>query len=582
MKFHQRFGWVLSLAAATTGCSGTIVGISGNDGLAGGGGNGTGGKGTGNSTVEPGPNGTPLLPATCATPDKIIAGPAPLVRLSNTEYRNTIRDLFPKMTTSSLSLSQAGEVETDGFLNTAIKQNTSAELIDFMQGNAETVAKAAIADLSKLLPCAPANAAAEPACGTMFIATFGKQAFRRPLSAAETTKFGTFFTDARTKWGFPVAIRMVVEAFLQSPSFLYRIEAGGTPIANTSAIPLDGHAIASRLSYFLLDTMPDAKLMEAADAGRLTSADGLEAETRRLLADPRAREAVASFHSQWLRFSKMENLVKAKDLFPNFTPSMAAAMKESTVKYVDHVFFEEGHSVRALLVDDHAFVNNTLSPLYGDDLRSTGNVGAELAWQQVDAQHRSGILTQAGLLAGFAHERNDAPVLRGIFVLDRLLCTSPPPPPTDVNTTLPELTATSKQTTRQQLEMSHSSPMCASCHSAIDGIGFGLGHFDALGRYRDQEFGLPVDASGELVSTDVDGKFDGAVELGKKLANSGQVHDCVTRQWLSYSLAVPRAELDECMVDPLNKVLANSNGDMRELLVAVVVGNAFRHRPVAP
>ena len=511
----------------------------------------------------------------CDKPNQLAAGPAPLVRLSSSEYMNTLKDLFPKVSVAGAELTAIGEVQSDGFLNTAEAQAPSAAAIEAFAGNAAVVAKLVASDVTKILPCTAASPAEEASCGAKFIETFGKQAFRRPLTTTEKTRFGSFLKDASGKWGFPVAVRMVTEAFLQSPSFLYRIESSGKTIGG--AIALDNYEVASRLSYLLTDTMPDAALMDAADAGRLTSAAGVKEQARRLLKTERAREAVASFHAQWLRFEKMDKLAKAADVYPNFDATMAAALKDATVKYVDRMFWDEGHKLQSFLTDNHAYVNSTLAPLYG-----TTASGSELVWTELDEPGRSGILTQAGLLAGLAHERNDAPVLRGIFVLDRLLCQPPPSPPADVNTTLPPLTESANQTTRQQLEASHATPKCASCHKSIDGIGFGFGNFDALGQYRTKEFGLDVDATGEFVGTDIDGKFDGAADMGRKLASSQQVSACLATQWLGYALAVRRENLDACMTDPLVKALGDANGDLRELVVALVASDAFRHRASTP
>jgi hypothetical protein len=564
---------LVSVTVFLPACSGSAGGGGGNGGSAGdssdgGGGGNSGGGSTGGTNA--------VASANCETPDVLTPGPAPLVRLSATEYRNTLRDLFPKVAMASVDLTIPAEVQSEGFLNTAESQAPSPNVIEAFSTNAQSVAKLAVADLSKILPCTAANAAEEATCGPKFIAAFGKQAFRRPLSAEETTRFTAFFKDASTKWGFPVAVRMMTEAFLQSPTFLYRLETAGKTVSGTKAIALDNYEVASRLSYLLTDSMPDADLMSAADAGKLASVDGLEEQARRLLKTDQARQAVASFHAQWLRFEKLDKLTKAADLYPAFNAAMAANLKDATTRYVDRIFWDEGHTVQSLLTDNHAYVNKTLAPLYGATSSST-----DLVWSEVNASQRSGILTQAGFMAGLAHERNDAPVLRGIFVLDRLLCQPPPAPPGTVNTNLPPLTSASKQTTRQQLEASHSTPTCASCHKSIDGIGFGFGNFDALGQWRTKEFGIDVDASGEFVSTDdLDGKFNGAADMGKKMAASAQVRACVAAQWLGYALAVRRDDLDACMVSPLVKALDSAKDDLRELVVALVKSDAFRHRPV--
>ena len=479
------------------------------------------------------------------------------------------------MATAELTL--PAEVQSDGFLNTAEAQAPSAAVIASFHDNAAAVAKLATADLTKILPCTAATPADELSCGAKFIETFGKKVLRRPLSADETTRYTALLGASSMQWGFPVAIRLTIQAFLQTPAFLYRLEYGGAAVAGSQAIALDSHEMASRLSYLMTDSMPDAELMTAADAGTLTTPAGLETQARRLLQLDGARAAVASFHAQWLRFDKMGNLVKAADLYPSFNPALAAALKDATARYVDRIFWDEGHTVTSLLTDNHAYVNAALAPLYGSTATAT-----DLAWTEVDASQRSGILTQAGLMAGLAHERNDAPVQRGVFVLDRLLCQPPPPPLATVNTSLPPLTAASNQTTRQQLEASHNTPTCAACHTAIDGIGFGFGNYDAIGQWRTTQFGQNVDATGELVGTDIDSKFDGAVAMGKKLADSRQVRSCVAAQWLGYALAVRREHVDACMTEPLVKALDESTGDLREMVVALVKSAAFRHRPVAP
>lgn len=554
--------------AIAAGCTGTVGRDEGN------GSDGNGGSGATAGSAGGG-GGITTIGSSCEKPNEMTPGPSPLVRLSSVEYKNTLKDLFPKVAVSGVDLTLPGEVQSDGFLNTAEAQAPSAAVIEAFAGNAAAVAKVAASDLTKLLPCTAANATEEASCGTKFIETFGKQAFRRPLTSGEKTRFGAFFKDAHGKWGFAVAVRMVTEAFLQSPTFLYRLEAGGKTV--TGGIALDSYEMASRLSYLLTDSMPDGELMAAADAGKLSTVAGVQEQARRLMKTDQAHQAVASFHAQWLRFEKMDKLAKAADVYPTFNATMATALKDATTRYVDRMFWDEGHTLQSFLTDNHAYVNSTLAPIYG-----TTTSGSDLVWTEVNGSQRSGILTQAGLMAGLAHERNDAPVLRGIFVLDRLLCQPPPAPPAGVNTNLPPLSAAAKQTTRQQLEASHSTPTCAGCHKSIDGIGFGFGNFDALGKFRTKEFDLDVDASGEFVGTvDIDGTFNGVADMGKKLASSKQVSACVATQWLGYALAVRRENLDACMTEPLVKALDNANGDLRELVVALVASDAFRHRPSA-
>jgi hypothetical protein len=501
-----------------------------------------------------------------------LPGPAPLARLTTAEYTNTIRDLFPTLTLPLDQYTLPAEIATEGFLNNAATQAPSAEVIEALATNAHAIATAAAASLDSVLPCHPTTKADETSCGHQFITEFGQSAFRRPLDAAEVDRYEAFFDDAYGQWGMKDAARMVVEAMLQSPPFLYRLEVGSPPV--DGAVQLTSREMASRLSYFLTDSMPDASLRDVADNDELLDPAALEREARRLLGSDAAREAVAAFNAQWLRFDKMDALTKAPDLFPSFSEDVATSMRQATRQYVDRLFWDQGRTLEALLTDHSAYVDARLAPIYGVSAPS----GGAMSLVDVGAD-RSGILTQAGLLAGFAHERSDAPVLRGVFVLDRLLCSTPPPPPPGVNTALPVLSTDAHQTTRQQLEQSHVASSCATCHDAIDGIGFGFEHFDAVGQWRTTDLGIAVDDSGELRGTDIDGPFHGAVELGQKLASSQQVRRCVSTQVLRYALAVTRTEVKPCMVDGVARAFDASGEDLSELLVAVVKSDAFRYRP---
>jgi hypothetical protein len=543
----------------------------GGGGPMGGAGPGAGGA-SGSSPGAAGDGGSSTGQSNACAKAGLLPGPAPLARLTTAEYTNTIRDLFPTLTLPLDQYTLPAEIATEGFLNNAATQAPSAEVIEALAMNAHAIATTAAASLDSVLPCHPTTKADETSCGHQFITEFGQSAFRRPLDAAEVDRYEAFFDDAYGQWGMKDAARMVVEAMLQSPPFLYRLEVGSPPV--DGAVQLTSREMASRLSYFLTDSMPDASLRDAADNDELLDPAALEREARRLLGSDAAREAVAAFNAQWLRFDKMDALTKAPDLFPSFSEDVATSMRQATRQYVDRLFWDQGRTLEALLTDHSAYVDARLAPIYGVSAPS----GGAMSLVDVGAD-RSGILTQAGLLAGFAHERSDAPVLRGVFVLDRLLCSTPPPPPAGVNTALPVLSTDAHQTTRQQLEQSHVASSCATCHDAIDGIGFGFEHFDAVGQWRTTDLGIAVDDSGELRGTDIDGPFHGAVELGQKLASSQQVRRCVSTQVLRYALAVTRTEVKPCMVDGVARAFDASGEDLSELLVAVVKSDAFRYRP---
>jgi hypothetical protein len=274
-------------------------------------------------------------------------------------------------------------------------------------------------------------------------------------------------------------------------------------------------------------------------------------------------------------------MVKSATAFPNWNDDVAASLRTSAGKFVDRVFWDMGGSLNSLLTDTSTFVDANIAPIYGVSVGAGKPSATDMALTATDKTERSGILTQAGLMAAFAHETADSPVLRGVFVMDRLLCAAPPPPPAGVTGSITASSASGQpMTTRQEFATTHEQGTCATCHHAIDGFGFGFEHYDAIGKWRDTDNGLPVDASGWIAgTTDADGTFNGAVDLGQRLAKSTQVSDCVASQWFRYSLGLGAADVNSCDLAPVKQAFATNQGDMQELMVATVTSDAFRSRP---
>jgi hypothetical protein len=571
-RYRAVAGLALALPLAGAACTGTVKGDAvGGPGLP------AAVGGSGGSSANPYDPTTARdpdtgLPVTCDDAAKL-AAPSPLLRLTNREYQNTLADLFPGLKLDAASLATDNKV--NGFDTIASAQSVSSALVEGYFAQAKNVAAAAAANASSWLACAT-NANQADTCGSEFLSSFAARAYRRPATTEELSRLTTLFDTSRASWGFSKAVEVTIRAVLESPAFLYRVELGKAGSAEGDSVPLTSYEVASRLSYLLWDSMPDTALLDAAAGGGLDGADGVTAQARRLLADQRAHAAVATFQGQWLRFEKMDNMKKSASLFPSFGDATAAALSDSAARYVDYLFWERG-TLDAMLTDNKAYVNSTLAPIYG----VTAPAGAEMSLIDVNPSERAGILTQAGLLAGFAHETADAPVLRGVFVLSRLLCDEPPPVPPGVPA-LPEPQAgDAPMTTRDRLELTHVKPQCVGCHESIDGIGYGFSHYDAIGAYRDADNGLPVNATGTLKNTlDADGPFDGAVELGTKLAKSAQVRACVTEQWYRYTLGVTDGELNLCALKSTVEGFRASGNKLPELLVALVSSEAFRRRTV--
>jgi hypothetical protein len=493
-----------------------------------------------------------------------------IVRLTNVGYRNSLRDLFPGITLPTLTLPAAPTAVV--YDNNAIAQAPTSTLIQAYQANAQAIAGAVLANLGTVLPCN----ASDDACATGYLTDLAARAYRHPLREDERARLTAGWQALRATNDIPVSLGVVIEAILQSPAFLYQIEEG-TPVANNPAVArLTGNELGSRLATLLWSSIPDAALRSVADDDRLLDPKELDAQAQRLLDDPRAHESVAHMQYQWLRFNLLQKTSKDTALFPTWTDGTAPAMREATMRFVDHVFWEEG-TFSSLFTDTHAFVNDLLAPYYG-----MSGTGPALTMTTVPAAQRAGILTQVGLLAAFAHETMESPVLRGVFVLDRILCAPPPPPPPDVPNLPPAATNGETTTTRERFEKEHQRGGCAGCHKPIDGVGFGFQHFDAVGKWRDIEGGKPVDATGTIMgSGDVDGPFNGANDLSAKLATSQRSSYCITKNWLQYALAIDPSATNDELVKPLQAGLGTTPR-FRDLLLTIVRSSAFRYRTVTP
>lgn len=505
-------------------------------------------------------------------------GPGPLRRMTHTQYNNSVRDLFPGADIPPQTI--LVDPKVNGFENNSDVQAPSALLIEQYQKAALAVTAAAMADAAAFLPCS-ADGGPDPAgCGHSFLQDFAARAFRRPLAAAEAAIYLDFFDQQMAEHGFNVGLQLALQAILQAPAFLYFPEFGGAAVADSPTVTaLTGHELAARLSYFLWDTTPDAALLAAAAAGELDDAAGLEAEALRMLDDPRARSSLVNFHRQWFDLDKIAEVNPDLATYPGFTPELRASLREELDRFVTATIFDGEGSFAALLTSTATSLDERLAAIYGVPAPAPGT------WAPVtlDADQRAGILTRAGFLARTAHAVHPSPVRRGVFVLSRLLCIPPAPPPGNVDTSPPDPADPDQPKTNRERYAKHTAQAdCAACHKAIDGIGFGFENYDSLGAWRSKDNGYPIDASGELLGSDVDGPFTGAIELSQRLADSTRAHDCVVSQVYRYALGRGTGTDDLCSLADLRLQFAAEGGDMRALLLAIVASDAFRFRRVSP
>ena len=492
--------------------------------------------------------------------------PPALRRLTHSQYNHTVRDLLGDFTRPADQFPQ--EDYLNGFTNQVEGQSTSPLLAEAYAAAAEKLAQNAErqGELAKLLPC--------KTCGDQFIRKFGLRAFRRPLTESEAQGYRQLFVRG--------GARLIVEAMLQSPSFLFHLEEGA-----------DGryrqYAIASKLSYLIWDTMPSNDLLAEAAAGQLGTDDAVRHTARRMMDDPRAKRALEVFLAQWVRFDRVLASARNVRRYPDFGPSLLAAMTEETRHLFNHLVWNDRNFMEFFSAD-YTFVTPRLAQLY--DLPAPAQ-DFEMVRYPAKAT-RAGVLGHAGFLTLTGNPNETSPTGRGLFVREHFLCQNVPPPPPGVDTNLPAVSAEKPLTTRERLAEHARNPMCASCHSLIDPIGSGLEGFDNIGRSRDKitlrvqldrdsvtnqprppkDFELPLDTNGFIQGIN-DSRFSTGAELGRILANEPTCQRCVVKQVFRYALGRHEEEGDQTHLDALFTAFRSSGFKFRELMLSLVTSQPF-------
>lgn len=494
------------------------------------------------------------------------------VRLTHRQYDNTVVALLG--VTEPPGSTFIADPAIAGFTNNADQLRVNDPLARDYRRAAEDIAAELVADTPRLMSLVPCDPAAS-GCVSEFIAQFGQQAYRRPLDEAQQAQLESIFSGGaglyETGTDFEQGVAMVVEAVLQSPAFLYRSELS-QPAEGGSLVALDGYEVATRLSYMLWNSTPDAALMAAAQAGELDTPEGVETHARRLLEDPRAADPIEDFHRQWLDMSAYGGLTKDPDQFPEFVEGMADSMAAETLAFAQRVILEGEGTYAALMTSTETYVDPSLASIYGVEVP-----GGEPQWVTLDESERAGLLTQAGFLASHAYFNGTSPIHRGVFIQRRVLCNEIPDPPGDADLDLPppdgELV-----TTRERVEHHTSADACIGCHQMINEPGFAFEGYDAIGRVRTEDNGAPIDSSGSLVTPQGELTFSDGVDLAHQLAAEPQAQRCYLTQWFRYANARHEAEADSCTLDGLHEQLLDSDYDIREMLVGLTQTAGFRYR----
>ena len=442
-----------------------------------------------------------------------------------------------------------------------------------IEGPYDTRGVTASASRQRLFVCTPKAATQEADCAEKILATVARRAFRRPVTAADLEPTLAMYRDERQAGGdFDAGIRQGLSRILTSPAFLFRSEQDPQGIASGSAHQISEIDLASRLSFFLWSSIPDDELLNLAVARRLRAPGVLEAQTKRMIADPRAESFMNAFTGQWLQLRNLDKVMPDLLLFPDFDDNVRQALRRETELFFANIV-RENRSTLELLDADYTFVNERLARHYG-----IPNVyGSRFRKVAVTDPNRRGLLGQGSILAMTAVATRTSPVLRGKYVISNLLNTPPLPPPPVVPSLDDSAPKDRPSTVREQLERHRANPSCATCHRNIDPVGFALENFDAVGQWRaTTREGLAIDSAGVLS----DGtKVDGPVALRKALlARPDAFVGTVAEKLLIYALGRGLEPVDMPVVRGIVRNAAAQNYAMQSLLLGIVKSTPFQMR----
>lgn len=437
------------------------------------------------------------------------------------------------------------------------------------------VVGASIESKKKVFSCGHLDGKHQAGCAQKIIANLAHRAYRRPVSAGEIEPLLNLVTMAQKKGDtFEEGICVAVQAILVSPHFLFRLEQDRLPASTATDVPsyrIGQHELASRLSYFLWSSMPDAELLQAADQGTLRKPLIMKAQIQRMLKDEKAKALVENFGGQWLELRKLESTKPDRERFPEYDDYLRMSIRRETEMFIESIVRED-KSILDFIDGKYSYLNERLAALYkvpgvrGPEFRKVSLAGNP---------QRAGIITHASVLTVSSYTTRTSPVLRGKWILENILNAPPPAPPPDVPT-LDESKIGATLTLRQQLEEHRKNPTCASCHSRLDPLGFGLEKFDAIGVWRTMDGKLPIDDSGELP----DGrKFSGPEELRSILrADRNAFAQCLTEKLLTYGLGRGLERYDKPAIKKIAASVAANEFRFSSLVLEIVNSLPFQMR----
>ena len=417
----------------------------------------------------------------------------------------------------------------------------------------------------RFVPCTPVSHD-DPECAKAVLAPIATRAWRRTPTADETDRLVTLANVAgRTLADFYGGLEYGIAAIIQSPYFLFRTELGEK--TNDSSSALTALELASRLSFFLWNGLPDDALQEAAESEEILTREGLFSQAKRMLNDPKARSGLRVLFEDYFQLYELDHLSKDPTVFGHFNDRLGEYAGEETLKLLEDLVFENPRDFRELMTSRVTFINPMLAAIYdvpAPDFSDFGRV------ELPEEARRAGILGQVSFLAVHAHSRASSATRRGIAVRNILLCQVIPPAPVDVDTSIPEPSAT-VQTLRDRVAEHLENPSCAGCHSLTDPIGLGLENFDGLGRYRSTEYGTTIDPSGQLDGAE----FSDAVELGHAIRDHRDFVPCVTKMLARYAIGRLESKAEAAWIKVLSDRFRLHGYQLKPFILELIMSPLF-------
>jgi len=509
-------------------------------------------------------------------PASLVAEHSRFARLSHEQWENTVRDLLKLPQTPGLSASFTTDpLGGKTFDNNELKLEVTPGLWADYQRAAEELSALVTSDPAQLAKILPAEMPADPAArARAYIEAFGRRAFRRPLLTSEVDRYVALFNKGPEILGgsdaFIDGVALTLQAFLQSPYFVYKAELSSTPRPD-GLIPLSGYEIATKLSYTLLNTMPDDALLDAAAAGELDTPAGVRTYAAAMLDNPEGRETVASYHRQLYGYKRYEDLYKDPGKFPQWSTDMGQDLERESELFLNHIVFEKEAGLTELLTSRTAFVNDRLAAIYGLGEGFT----SDFKQVELDPTKRAGFLTRVGFLASYGTAESPDSILRGVFVNRRFICANLPDPPDNV----PPVPPGPNKTNRERIETHTGEGTCgASCHGTmINPAGFAFENYDAIGQFITTDNGIDINSADAYPFASGTKSYKDAVEFSQVLAEGEEAHRCYAGFWLSFAYGRDRQKADDTLLNKLAEE-SRSGASVKEIILKLVEADAFLTR----